>query len=256
MISCHAYICLEQILYIAGDSCQLWVCSPFVPILAPVGPLLQASLFLNSCNRGLLTKKLVPKKTFFFWQNFSTMRNSLSDPRDLKDEHKSSTASWLLSAFRTWRLKKVVLGIHWRLLATDVLSTARHQKMAWVSTRVGYGHWALSLISKITYIQNCKFLGHLPNLLLNTVEPADLGADLVTGNVAPKSGLAPISKVVTSKRFHFQWYFVAKNVFFREIGTLSYYLEQFVLISFWNTILLINSLTFFCQNYKTWIEFR
>ena len=145
-IQCSAaMLCLEQILYIAGDSCQLWVCSPFMPILAPVGPLLQASLFLNSCNRGLLTKKLVPKKTFFFWQNFSTMRNSLSDPRDLKDEHKSSTASWLLSAFRTWRLKKVVLGIHWRLLATDVLSsTARHQKMAWVSTRVGCGHWALS----------------------------------------------------------------------------------------------------------------
>ena len=133
-------LCSEQILYIAGDSCQLWVCSPFMPILAPVGPLLQASLFLNSWNRGLLTKKLVPKKTFFFWQNFSTMRNSLSDPRDLKDEHKSSTASWLLSAFRTWRLKKVVLGIHWRLLATDVLSSrARHQKMAWVSTRVGCG---------------------------------------------------------------------------------------------------------------------
>ena len=162
-------LCSEQILYIAGDSCQLWVCSPFMPILAPVGPLLQASLFLNSCNRGLLTKKLVPKKTFFFWQNFSTMRNSLSDPRDLKDEHKSSTASWLLSAFRTWRLKKVVLGIHWRLLATDVLSsTARHQKMAWVSTRVGCGHWALrSLMGKFIF-KNWRFLNYLTILLLKS----------------------------------------------------------------------------------------
>ena len=35
-------------------------------------------------------------------EKFSTMRNSFSGPWDPKDEHKSSTASWLLSAFTTW----------------------------------------------------------------------------------------------------------------------------------------------------------